>query len=311
MRVAQSTFGFNFLSQLNQLEQRQNNLQTQAATGQSFSLPEENPSAMGQVLTLQTDVNATTQYQNNITQLQQTATSTSDAISGLKTISDRMNEIATLADGTKSPQQLQAYATEVGQLIQQAVQLGNSQDQGNYIFGGTATGAPPFVATTDASGNVTGVTYQGNTSVAQVEISPGTTVSTAIPGANTTGTGPRGLFADSRSGADIFAHLISLQNDLQSGNTAAIASTDTPQLAKDEDNLLYHVTANGIIQSRLQTAGTLATQHNLSSNSELSQKTSADIAQTITELQQAQTAYSAALQSGSSILNLSILNYLH
>jgi len=311
MRVAQSTFAFNFLTQLNQLEQRQNNLQTQAATGQLFSLPEQNPSAMGQVLNLQTDVNATTQYQNNITQLQQTATSTSDAISGLKAISDRMNEIATLADGTKSPAQLQAYATEVGQLIQQAVQLGNSKDQGNYIFGGTATGAPPFVATTDSSGNVTGVAYQGNTSVAQVEISPGTTVSTAIPGANTTGTGPRGLFVDSRYGADFFGHLISLRNDLQSGNTAAIASTDAPQLSKDEDNLLYHVTANGIIQSRLQTASTLATQHNLSSNTELSQKTSADIAQTITELQQAQTAYSAALQSGSSILNLSILNYLH
>jgi flagellar hook-associated protein 3 FlgL len=311
MRVATSTFGINFLTQLNQLEQRQNNLQTQAATGQLFSLPEDNPSAMGQVLNLQTDVNATTQYQNNITQLQQTATSTSDAITGLKAISDRMNEIATLADGTKSPAQLQAYATEVGQLIQQAVQLGNSKDQGNYIFGGTATGAPPFVATTDASGNVTGVTYQGNTSVAQVEISPGTTVSTAIPGVNTTGTGPRGLFADSRYGADFFGHLISLRNDLQSGNTAAIASTDAPQLSKDEDNLLYHVTANGIIQSRLQAAGTLATQHNLSSNTELSQKTSADIAQTITELQQAQTAYSAALQSGSSILNLSLLNYLH
>ena len=311
MRVAQSTFGISFLTQLNELEQRQNNLQTQAATGQLFSLPEENPSAMGQVLDLQTDVNATTQYQNNITQLQQTATSTSDAITGLKAISDRMNEIATLADGTKSPAQLQAYATEVGQLIQQAVQLGNSKNQGNYIFGGTATGAPPFVATTDSNGNVTGVAYQGNTNVAQVEIAPGTTVATQIPGANTTGAGPRGLFADSRYGADIFGHLISLRNDLSAGNITAIASTDVPQLSKDEDNLLFHVTANGIIQSRLQNAGTLATQQTQSFNTELSQKTSADISQTITELKQAQTAYSAALQSGSSILNLSILNFLH
>ena len=121
---------------------------------------------MGQVLNLQTDVNANTQYQNNIAELQQTASAISAAISGtngLKAISDRASEIATLADGTTSPTQLQAYATEVGQLIQQALQLANTQDQGNYIFGGTTTGAPPFAATTDSSGNVTAVTYQGNT----------------------------------------------------------------------------------------------------------------------------------------------------
>ncbi len=311
MRVASSTFGINFVTQLNQLEQRQNTLQTEASTGQLFSLPEDNPSAMGQVLDLQTDVSASNQYQNNITQVQQTATATSGALSGLKTISDRVGEIATLADGTKSPQQLQAYATEVGQLIQQAVQIANTQNQGNYIFGGTATGAPPFVAATDANGNVTGVTYQGNTSVAQVEIAPGTTVTASVPGANTTGSGPRGLFTDSSSGADFFNHLISLQGDLQSGNTAAIAATDAPQLTKDENNILYQVTANGVLQSRLQTASAIATQKTQSCNTDISQKTSADIAQTITALTQAQTAYSAALQSGSSILNLSILNYLH
>ncbi len=42
----------------------------------------------------------------------------------------------------------------------------NSQNaQGEYLFGGTQNSQPPFVATTDASGNVTAVTYQGNDSV--------------------------------------------------------------------------------------------------------------------------------------------------
>jgi len=164
-------------------------------------LPEDDPAAMQRVLNLQAESLSNTQYQNNIAALQNKATSTYGAINGLKTISDRAGEIATLADGTKSPQDLAAYATEVNGLIQQAVQLANTKYQGDYILAGTTTGAAPFVATTDSSGNVTAVTYQGNTSVAQSEIAQ---MSPPRPdlGANTTGSGPRGLITDSRYGAD-------------------------------------------------------------------------------------------------------------
>jgi len=311
MRVATSTFNNEFIDQLNLLQQNQLRLQNQAATGQKLTLPEDDPAAMQRVLNLQAESLANTQYQNNIAALQNQATSTYGAINGLKTISDRAGEIATLADGTKSPQDLAAYATEVNGLIQQAVQLANTKYQGDYILAGTATGAAPFVATTDSSGNVTAVAYQGNTSVAQSEIASNVTATAQTLGANTTGSGPRGLITDSRYGADFLNHLISLRNDLQAGNTAAIAATDHPALAKDEDNFLFHISANGTLQARLTATNDLAAQHGTDLDGQISQNRDADIAQTITQLKQAQTAYSAALQSGSSILNLSLLNYLH
>ncbi len=311
MRVATSTFNNEFIDQLNLLQQNQLRLQNQAATGQKLTLPEDDPAAMQRVLNLQAESLANTQYQNNIAALQNQATSTYGAINGLKTISDRAGEIATLADGTKSPQDLAAYATEVNGLIQQAVQLANTKYQGDYILAGTATGAAPFVATTDSSGNVTAVAYQGNTSVAQSEIASNVTATAQTLGANTTGSGPRGLITDSRYGADFLNHLISLRNDLQAGNTAAIAATDHPALAKDEDNFLFHISANGTLQARLTATNDLAAQHGTDLDGQISQDRDADIAQTITQLKQAQTAYSAALQSGSSILNLSLLNYLH
>jgi flagellar hook-associated protein 3 FlgL len=310
MRVATNAFTNNFIGQLDLLQQQQNQLQTEAATGLKLTLPEDNPGGMQQVLNLQTQSSANSQYQSNITVLQGSATSTATAINGLQTISDQAGQIATEADGTASPQDLQAYAAQVSNLIQQAIQLGNTQNQGNYIFGGTATSQPPYVATTDASGNVTGVTYQGNTSVAQSEIGQGTTVTAQIPGSNTTGTGPRGLFSDSRYGADFLNHLISLQNHLLSGDTASIKSTDTPALAKDEDNILYQVSANGALQSRLQTTSNIATQQGLAMTTQISNYTSADMATTLTEFSQAQNAYKAALQSGVNIMNLSIMNYI-
>lgn len=311
MRVASSTFPDSFLYEANQLQGEQIQLQGQASTGLNFTEPGDNPAGMGEVLNLQTSSTANQQYQNNITALQNQANTVSGALTSLQSIVSKAGEIATQADGTTSQQDLSTYATEVGQLIQQAIQLGNSKDSGgNYIFGGTATGSPPFTATTDSNGNVTGVAYNGNSNVNQVEISPGVTVTAQVPGANTTGSGQAGLFADSQSGADLFNHLISLQQNLTSGNTAAIASTDSPDLARDENNVMNQVSENGALQSRLQTTSSLATQNGLSITSQISGKTDANLATTLTHLQQTETAYQAALQSSAMVMQLSIMDFL-
>jgi len=294
------------------LNTQQNELQKQVATGLRFSQLDDDPSGMGAVLNLQAQNSQTAQYQQNITSLQAVATSSYNAMQTLDTISQRASEIATLADGTASPQQLQTYATEVTQLIQQGVQAMNSQDQGQYLFGGTLDNQPPFVATTDASGNVTAVTYQGNSSVASVEIAPGNTVSAQTVGANTSGSGPEGLITDSRNGADFFNHLIALQSHLLAGNTTAISSTDSAALAKDQDNITLQVGMNGVIQSHLAAASAVATAQANSTNNLISQDAGADPAQTMTELSAAQSAYQAAVQSGASLLNenLSLAYYL-
>src|SRR5262249_41489635 len=140
------------------------------------------------------------QYAQNISTLQNRATLVGNALQQLKTITDRASEIATESDGVATSTELQANASETTQLIQQAVQVLNSKDADQYLFGGTASGQPPFAATTDANGNVTGVTYQGNTDVTENEIGQGTTLSVDIPGANTSGSGARGLVTDSRYG---------------------------------------------------------------------------------------------------------------
>ena len=312
MRVSSSSFADSFSYQTNQLESQQNTLQSEATTGLKFSLPEDDPAGMTQALELQSDSSANTQYQNNITQLQDSATTSYNALNGLQTLISQANTIAAGVDGTTSTQELSSYATEIGGIIQQALQLANTQDsQGNYIFGGTNASTPPFAATTDANGNVTGVTYQGNTSVAQAEIAPGVTISAQTLGANTTGSGPRGLITDSRSGADLFNHLITLQNDLASGNVSAVSTTDAQQLSKDQDNIDYQVGSNGVVQSTLTNTNSVATQQGTNLTTQMSNLTSANLATTLTQLQQTQTSYQAALQSGVQVMQLSLLDYLY
>lgn len=311
MRVSSSSFPDNFLYQDNLLQAEQNALQQQATTGLKFALPEDNPAGMSEVLNLQASSSANQQYQTNISDLQSQASNVSGLLTSLQAIVSQAGQIVTSADGTATPSQMTTYATQVGNLIQQALQLGNTKDsQGNYIFGGTASGSPPFTATTDSNGNVTGVTYNGNSTVNQVEISPGVTVSAQVPGANTTGSGPDGLFVNSANGADLFNHLISLRQDIASDNTAAISSTDTANIQKDESNVVGQVGSNGVLLAQLQVAGSLATQQGNNMTAQISGKTDADLATTITHLQQTETAYQAALESSSRVMQISLVDFL-
>jgi flagellar hook-associated protein 3 FlgL len=310
MRVTSNTFPNSLVDQLAQLTARQNRLHEQAATGQRLTLPEDDPSAMRRVLDLQTEGRAVAQYRHNIASLRDVAQATYEVMRGLKKVSDRAGEIATLADGTKSPDELKLYAVEVTNLIKQAVQLANTKFRGDYLLSGTASDQTPFTFATDAGGNVTSVAYGGNTSVASSEIAEGVTVSAQTIGANATGAGPRGLLADSRSGADLFNHLIALQNNLLAGNTAAISGTDLPNLKADEENILLHFGENGATQARLETSETIARKRGDGLEVLVSKEADADLAETLVRLNQTQNAYRAALQSGANILSTNLLDFL-
>jgi flagellar hook-associated protein 3 FlgL len=314
MRIGTNSYTETMIQQFNSLKSQQVKLQNEVSTGLSVQAPSDNPDAMENTLNDLSSQAAQQQFSSNISTVQSKADSIYTVLQSLQTISNRVGEIATSAgNATSSQSDLNGLASQITSLIQQAAQLANSKDPatGQYLFGGTNSGQQPYTMTTDANGNVTGAAYSGNDSVNQTEIAPGVTVSVEVPGVNTTGSGPHGLITDSRTGADFFSHLIALQNDLLSGNTSAISGTDTKNLQNDENNLAYQVAYNGNVQTQLQTALSSATNQTDSLSTLISNTSGADLATTITQLTQAQTAYQAALQSSASIMQLSILNYLH
>ncbi len=305
MRIAGTSYTTSMATEINSLAAQQYKLQNQATTGQKITAPEDDPAGMVAALGLQADSASVTQYAQNISTLQSRSDLVGNALQRLQTISNRIGDLATQSDGTASPTQLQANATETTQLIQQAVDVMNTKDSdGAYLFGGTASDQPPYVLATDANGNVTGVTYQGNSSVNETEIGQNITASVDVPGENNTGSGARGLITDSRYGADFFNHMISFQNDLKAGNTSAIATNDVPALNEDQDNLTYQVAENGAVGARL-VAGASAASTKLSSlNTSLTNVAGADLTQTITQLAQVQNAYQIAMQSSASFMQM-------
>jgi len=310
MRVPSTTYTDTFTNDLNTLRARQSALQQQASTGLRVTAASDDPAAMQSALNNIAGKTQAQQYNSNVTVLQDRTNQIYNVLTSLQTISSKVGEDATAAGSVSADKS--ALVADLNTLINNAVDLANTQDPatGAGIFGGTSGSAQPFVATRDSDGNVTSVSYAGNSSVNATEISQGVTLSVDVPGVNASGSGAHGLFADSRNGADFFTNLIQLRNDVAAGNTTAVAGADTTAVQKDSDNLIFQIGNLGATQTRLNlTATTLQNQLSALDNN-ISNSTNADLVQTMVQLTQAQNSYQAALTSGAKIMQLSILNYI-
>jgi len=309
MRISFNSFPDTLVGQLGDLVSQQSKYQSQISTGQKVTVASDDPQAMSGALAAQAEGHAVSQYKTNVSRQQELATSSYTAIKSLKTLSDRASEIATLTSGLTANSDLSSYTSEVDQMISQAVQLANGKDRDAYLFGGTS-GTQPFATTTDASGKVTDVSYNGNTDVNQVEIAEGLTFSAQVTGENTGTTGQRGLITDGSSGADFFRHLISLRDHLAANDKTSISNSDRPSLQSDNDNFVYHVGLNGAMQTRLETSSSVLKDRAINVNQSATDATGADTAESVVRLTQAQNAYQAALQSSNKLLSLSLMDYI-
>lgn len=310
IRVTSGAYADRLVANLGNITARQARYQSQVATGQRIALPEDDPSAVRRTLDLESERGRIGQYGRNIARLKETATTTHTAMRSLSKIATRASEIAVKANSVRSPDDLKAYAAEITQMIQQAVSAANANLRGESILAGTRNGQPAYAITLAADGRVQSVTFQGNQDTPALEIAEGQELSAAVVGSNPTGSGPAGLIEDPRSGANLFGHLIELQNQLLAGNGAAVTSTTAVGLQADSDNLLRHIAANGVVQGRLEAAGSTITDRLQGLEGRISTETDADLARTLVQLNQTQLSYQAALQTGGKIMTMSLMDYL-
>jgi flagellar hook-associated protein 3 FlgL len=297
MRVASNTVSDTIVRQIDRLSSQQASLQAQVSTGQRITNPEDDPAAIASALGVESQLHEIQQYGQNATQALTLAQTSYAGLQGLKTVSDRAGQLATLGTGTLGASAMAAYGTETNQLIEQAVQTANTNFGGSYIYGGTAVATPPFNVTRDANGQITGVTYVGNQSQAAIPLSNSSSITPSTDGATNSGM------------ADFINNLVSLRDALNSGDTSAVSNTQTG-LSSSEDMIVSAIGTNGGIQTRIQAAQTQQKSATTNLQSVLSSKVDADLPTTVVKLSQAQTAYQAALQSAVNVMQLSILNYL-
>jgi flagellar hook-associated protein 3 FlgL len=297
MRIVNNTVSDNFIRQIQQLGTTQTKLQSQVASGLRITQPDDDPAAVGRVINLQAQARALDQFSRNATRALDLSQASYSGLQQLKKISDRATEIGTLGSGALNPESRAAYAAELNQLIEQALQLGNSRLGNDYLYAGTAVDQPPFVATRDAAGDITTVSYAGNSAQAPIPLSETATVTPTTSGATNTSLG------------DFLNHLVALRDALRANDATALTAAQTA-LIGTEDILVSALAEHGAVQMRIEASQ--QQQAGLAENLAglISAETEADLPSTIVKLNQAQTAYQAALQSAASIMRTSLLDYI-
>ncbi len=297
MRVSTLSISNTVIQQIQQLGTQQSKLQMQVATGQRIFNPSDDPTAVGRVLNLESESRALLQYERNIDRAMELSQASFSSLREMKKVSDRASEIGALGAGVTSAESARAYASEVDQLIEQAVQLANTRFRNDYLFAGTAVDAAPYAAARDADGRITAVAYAGNADRTAISLSETTSVT---PGTdNATNLGLR----------DFINGLVQLRDALNANdNTAVIAAQGT--VLAGEDLLVSSVAEQGGIQTRIEASRTLLTSRTDDIQKLISAEADIDLPEAVVRLNQALTSYQAALQSSASIMRLSLLDYL-
>lgn len=297
MRVTNHLLSETVVRQIQQLSTRQARLQGQVATGQRIAQPEDDPSAVGRVLDLSSEQRAIEQYLRNADRAMAVSQASYSALQQLKRLSDRATEVGTLGAGALSPAAAAAYAAEIDQLLEQGVQLGNSRVGNDYLFSGTATDTMAYDAIRDGAGNITAVAYGGNADRAVIPLSVHSSIE-----AVTTGETNLAL-------RDFLNGLVALRDALR-GSDASEISTAQSQLLATEDGIVAALAGHGAVQTRIEASRAEQRDRTTTIEQLVSAETDIDVPTAIMRLNQVQTAYQAALQSGASIMRLSLLDYI-
>jgi len=184
----------------------------------------------------------------------------------------------------------------VQSILADVVSQANTSVGGAYLFGGTATGQPPYTA--DAASS-TGYTYNGNNDSNSVAVGDNLNVQVGLPGSQ--------VF--SNAGNSVIGALSSLATALQGGNTSAISSA-TSAISNAISYLGQQQAFYAGAQGQLNAQETTLQQDTVSLKSQENNLIGVDEATAATELSQAETDNSAVLAAAAKVLPNTLLNYL-
>lgn len=275
----------NLSTNLKRLEEFSNQL----TSGKRISRPSDDPVGVASALSHRATLEQLDQHLKNIAEAKSWLEATDAALDSAGAVLLRARELAVQgANDSLSPADRQAIRSEIDNLIENVLQVSNATYSDQYLFAGARTTAPAYAAGTPPA-------YQGDTTLIQREIAPGTNITVNVVG---------------QSPFDpIFSALTALSTALGANDTSAINATIS-SLASAHTTLLTvraqvgaRINRLGAQEERLMTVQVNVTEL-------LTKVEDTDYTVTITNFSVAQTVYKAALEVGARTLQPSLLDYL-
>lgn len=267
-------------------------VQRQIASGKRFSRPSDDPVGVSHVLTLSAEASRNEQYLRNLEAAAAWLGVTDSALQSMTEVVQRARELTLQASNdTLSTEDRQKVAKEIGELLGHAVQAGNTQYAGEYVFAGFQTNTAPF--TLSGGPPPTAVSYNGDDGDIQRSIGPGQTT-----------------IINTKAGAAfqaLFQTLIDTRDDLAAGTnpSARLSSLDAHL-----DALIELSTEAGARMNRVEVTALRLGEIMLSLSELRSQTEDLEMEEAAVELMAQQNVYQAALASGAKVVQPSLLDYL-
>ena len=295
-RVTENMLGRRLLSDLRASTQRIATAQRQIASGRRIDKPSDDPLATHNALRLRSELAGIAQDKRTISDTKGWIDTTDSALATITDTVHRARELTLQgANGAMSQSDRNKLANEIDQLIETAKSAANSSYGGRYVLAGQDTASPPYTpGGPDA--------YGGDTASIARQIGPGVSVRISIPGVDILGNGT----ADTK----LLTTLRTLAADLRSGNLPGLRGPALNDLSSNLEDVTSARGTIGALSTRLDAAEARLAQVEESTASLLSENEDTDIAAAIIALNTQQSVYQAALRSGQSLIQPSLLDFL-
>ncbi len=311
MRATQTTTFRSLQAFLDRTSDRLQDLQLQAATGKRLNRPSDDPTAISPMLSARTQSQTSDRYIETIESGLDRIDTTDSYLDRIENNLVRVREISiAAANGTASAQDRLTYADEVAQIRADLIDSGNAQVDGKFLFAGFSEKTRPFTLNSNYPvPDSNPVNYNGDNGTIQFEISPNELADVGLTG-NALMLGDADNNGATDAGAvDIFAVVTSIEEALRADNPAGITG-QMDNLETGADQVRGYRSLKGNLGRRLEVARDHMEEIKVDMEELRSRYEDADLLETITDLQQQENSFQAALSITGRVSELSILDYI-
>ncbi len=294
-RVTQGMINTQLMRNLNANLARLDHTQGQLATGRKINKPSDDPVGISYAMRYRSEISANSQYGENVDSAISWLEITDSTLNQASNVIQRLRELTIQASNGTNPQTaLDAIDSEVSQLYEQLIVIGNSEFNGKHIFNGQMTENPPY--TSETAGDT--LTDSGNI---KFEIGVGVKIDANVSGET--------IFGN----PDDIDNAFKVMNDLRTALKAGDFTTINNSIGRLDSriNKFLEVRADvGAKMNRVQLSQGRLEDININLQSLQSKVEDADMAQLITTLKTDENVYQASLSIGAKIIRPSLIDFL-
>lgn len=289
-----------FLRGMEQIQQRSERAQRELTTGLKINAVSDAPDQIANLWQTRSELAQTQQIDTNLGRVKSEVDTAEGALESAVNLMDRAQTLgAQGASGTSSPQTRQDLANELGAVLEQMVSTANTTVGGRYIFSGDSDQIPPYSIDLTQATPISA--YQGSAATREIQHPDGSQFAVSKAAQD--------IFDSANAQQNVFVNLNNLRagllNNDQAAITAAMGNLQSAGAYLNEQLAFY-----GTVQNRVASGIDFSKNYETQLHTQLSGIQDADLSQSITDLQQAQTQQQAALASRAKMPRTSLFDFL-